>query len=283
MRRERKSKNRAFAAACQTHRWRRAPALIIALLMMIVISSCASQGKRISTRQTEMDNLRRELRYLKQQNAQLRREIDEMNKKLQEMQFLNKQDKADMAARLDEALRQMETIENQLQDTNARMTALGLRPGSIAAPTSSDTTLPSDTAPSRESELNEPVVGGQDRELYNTAYRDLIRGNYELALQGFQQFVTQYPNSELLDNAQYWIGEVYYAQGRYQNAIDEFEKVVKWYRNGDKTASALLKIAYSYINIDEIEQGKLYLEEVLKDFPDSEEANLARGRLESLN
>jgi len=282
MRRERKHKNRAFAA-CQTHRWRRAPALIIALLMMIVISSCASQGKRISTRQTEMDNLRRELRYLKQQNAQLRREIDEMNKKLQEMQFLNKQDKADMAARLDEALQQMETIENQLQDTNDRLTALGLRPGSIAAPTSSDTTLPSDSGAPQESELNEPVVGGQDRELYNTAYRDLIRGNYELALQGFQQFVTQYPNSELLDNAQYWIGEVYYAQGRYQNAIDEFEKVVKWYRNGDKTASALLKIAYSYINIDEIEQGKLYLEEVLKDFPDSEEANLARGRLASLN
>ena len=65
--------------------------------------------------------------------------------------------------------------------------------------------------------------------------------------------------------------------------IEEFEKVVRRYRNSDKNASALLKIGYAYFNIDEIEHGTLYFEEVLQQHPDAEEANVAKGRLASLN
>lgn len=256
---------------------------LICMVAFFAMTGCASQRNRISAQQSELDNLHREIRFLKQHNSQLRRELDDFKKQLSELELSSRQDKADLAAKIDDVLQQLEAVQNQLQDTNYRISAF--RGGTQATPRSAEDNIPSsmDSTSRSQTPGSQAFSVDRSRELYNTAYRDLIRGNYQLALHGFQQFVSQYPNSELIDNAQYWIGEVYYAQGRYQNAIEEFEKVVKWYRSGDKTASALLKIGYAYINIDEIEQGRIYLEEIINDYPDSEEANLAKGRLASLN
>lgn len=253
--------------------------LIPAILALFIFWGCASQ-KRISSNQTQFDNLKREIKFYKDQNSQLRREIDTLKKDLSEMGLSNRQDKADLTAQIDEVRQKLDALQNLLQDTNYRISDLNQRSPSrdIFEPIDQNTSSPDDT--SAGSQIF-PV--DSSRELYNTAYRDLIRGNYQLALSGFRQFVRQYPNSDLTGKAQYWIGEVFYAQGRYLNAIEEFEKVVRRYRNNDKNASALLKIGYAYFNIDEIEQGKIYLEEVVQQHPDSEEANLAKGRLASLN
>jgi tol-pal system protein YbgF len=251
---------------------------VIILIITIIFVGCASQ-KRISSQQSDLDNLRRELQYLKEQQSQLRRELADLQKRLTEAELAVKQSKAELAAQMVEVSQQVEAVQNQLHDTNYRISALTQKPGGI-----SEYQPPSEPSTTETSQIpSAPAVGADEsREIYNTAYRDLIRGNYQLALQGFRQFLQQYPNSDLADNAQYWIGEVFYAQGRYPNAIEEFEKVVKLYSKGDKIPSALLKIAYSYLSISENEQGKLYLEEVIKEYPDSQEANLAKGRLATL-
>jgi len=249
------------------------------LVALVPLTGCSSQN-RVRTQQSEMDNLRRELRYLKDQNSQLRRELDDLQKRLAEQELNIKQSKADISAQMLEVSQQVQAVQNQLQDINYRITAVTQKSGNLYQPPTESTMAGADSG---QTESPMPSLGlDESRELYNTAYRDLIRGNYQLALQGFRQFMQQYPNNELADNAQYWIGEVFYAQGRFPDAIEEFEKVVKLYRNGDKTASAILKIGYAYLSIGENEQGKIYLEEVIKDYPDSQEANLAKGRLATL-
>ncbi|MFQ5770549.1 MAG: tol-pal system protein YbgF [bacterium] len=251
-----------------------------ALLLML---GCASQ-KRFNAHQSEIDNLRREIKFLKDQISQLRRELDEFKKPISEQELVIRQNKADLASQMAEVTQKLEEVQNQLQDTNYRITALMQRSGRVLPESTPTENIPSatDTLTSIAPTSTQPIAVDQSREMYNTAYRDLIRGNYQLALQGFRQFIQQYANSDLADNAQYWIGEVYYAQGRYANAIEEFEKVIQRYRQGDKVSAALLKIGYAYISIEEIEQGKLYLEEVIQEYPDSQEANLAKGRLASL-
>lgn len=247
------------------------------LLAPVIFGSCASQ-KRISSRQTEIDNLERELKFYKEQNSQFRRELNDLMKRISELEFADRQNKADLTTQIDELRQQLNALRNLIQDTNYRISDLNKKTGPPRGTTARYTSAPDDTLDSSQS-----LPVDSSRELYNTAYRDLIRGNYQLAMQGFRQFIQLYPNSDLTDNAQYWVGEVYYAQGRYPNAIEEYEKVVRWYKNGDKIAAALLKIGFAYININEIEQGKLYLEEVIEDHPESDEANLAKGRLASLN
>jgi len=242
----------------------------------------ASRKQRVSEHETRIENMRREIDFLRQQNSQYQRELESLKKQIAEFQLSNREDKADLRAKFDEILQQMAAVQTQLEDTNARMTRMMGEGGlPVLRHQQSALALPADTSAARTTTV--PVFAADpSRELYNTAYRDFIRGNYQLALGSFQEFVKQHPNSELVDNAQYWIGEIYYAQGRYQQAIQEFEKILKWYRNGDKVTSALLKIGYSYINIDEVEQGRTYLDEIIKEYPKSDEANLARGRLAAL-
>jgi tol-pal system protein YbgF len=256
---------------------------LILLVTQELFVACASQ-KRFSSTQIEMDNVKRELKFLKDRNSQLRRELDEMKRQLSEQELKIRQDRADLATQIEELSQQVEAVQYQLKDTNYRISALIQRLGTVPSLESVKEFIPeeADTAAAKAF-VRQPSVGvDESRELYNTAYRDLIRGNYQLALHGFRQFIKQFPNSDLADNAQYWVGEVYYAQGRFSKSIEEFERVVKWYPNGDKVASALLKIGYAYISMNENEQGKLYLEDVIKDYPDTEEANLAKGRLATM-
>ncbi len=247
--------------------------LLVALAMF---AGCSSQN-RVRAQQSELDNLRRELRYLRDHNAQLQRKLDDLQKKMTEQELSIKQTKADLSAQLLEVSQQVQAVQNQLQDTNYRISSAAQKTGGVYQPPIESSRSGVDTT---QSSANLGL--DESRELYNTAYRDLIRGNYQLALQGFRQFIQQYPNSDLADNAQYWIGEVFYAQGRFPNAIEEFEKVLKLYHKGDKAPSAILKIGYAYLSIGETEQGKIYLEEVIKEYPDSQEANLAKGRLATL-
>ena len=258
--------------------------ILLSASVALSVFGCAgtSHRQRVSAQQTQVENMRREVEFLRQQNSQYKRELESLKKQIVEFQLSNRQDKADLKIQFDELLQQMEAVQTQLQDTNQRITRMtGERPV-VPGISPQLVTPPADTSAGKIRPGVPAFAVDQSRELYNTAYRDFIRGNYQLALSGFQEFVKQHPNSELVDNAQYWVGEVYYAQGRYQQAIQEFEKVLKLYRNGDKAASALLKIGYSYINIDEIEQGRTYLDKIIKDYPKSDEANLARGRLAAL-
>ncbi len=127
-----------------------------------------------------------------------------------------------------------------------------------------------------------PARDPEARRLYDQAYLDLTRGNYSLAILGFREFLRISPGSDLADNAQYWIGECYYAQRDFNQAIREFLTVEERYPHGDKVPAALLKAAYSFQALEDRAAARRYLNEVLTRFPDSDEAVLARNRLRTI-
>ena len=115
--------------------------------------------------------------------------------------------------------------------------------------------------------------------LCDTAYNDYLRGNYDLAILGFRRYSEAFPDTELADNATYWIGESYFSQAKYQQAIAQFDTILNDYPRSDKTASATLKKGYAYLELGLREQGEVQLRNVINRFPNSDEANLARQRL----
>lgn len=119
-------------------------------------------------------------------------------------------------------------------------------------------------------------------EVYNGAYRDYQRGNFDLAIEGFTEFVSANPNSDLIDNASYWIGESLFSQKKYREAIAQFDSVVNKFPKSDKVPGALLKKGYAYLALGERGQGIVQLQYVLHEHPKSSEAGLARQRLKSL-
>lgn len=110
-------------------------------------------------------------------------------------------------------------------------------------------------------------------------YRD---GQSEQAIQGFRDFLRGNPKSPLGDNAQYWIGEAYFAQGDYNRSIIELNEVLLKYPQGDQVPGALLALAAAFSTSGDKIDAKLVLQKLISDHPNSEEAQVGRQQLQAL-
>jgi tol-pal system protein YbgF len=123
------------------------------------------------------------------------------------------------------------------------------------------------------------IQPGNPEQLFAAAYADYSRGNDELALSEFRQYVETYPSSELADNAQYWIGEILYAQKKLPEASAAFEQVKLISPNGDKTPPALYKRGLILLEMQRKEEAVVQLLAVYTDYSKSKEGELAKSKL----
>jgi tol-pal system protein YbgF len=86
-----------------------------------------------------------------------------------------------------------------------------------------------------------PSAAGSDQ-LYNDAFKKLQDGDYAGAERGFKAFLQSNPKHTLAGNAQYWLGETYYARRDYQNAMTSFAEGYKVYKGSPKGPDNLLKL-----------------------------------------
>jgi tol-pal system protein YbgF len=122
--------------------------------------------------------------------------------------------------------------------------------------------------------------GRTDKEsLYAAAYELFKEAKYEKSREAFENFLKQYPDTEFSDNAQFWVGECYYFEKKYEKAIVEYEKVTKNFPEGNKVPYALLKQGLSFLKLGDKASGKLLLQQVTKDYPNTSQARIARAKL----
>jgi len=125
-----------------------------------------------------------------------------------------------------------------------------------------------------------PATGGADpNQMYDQAAQDLTQGRYTMALQGFRDFVAHYPTLELSDNAQYGIGECYFAESKFDSASTAYKVVETSYATGDKVPAAMYKRALCEEKLGHQNESKKILEELVKRFPLAGESQLAKERL----
>ncbi len=116
--------------------------------------------------------------------------------------------------------------------------------------------------------------------LYVQAKEQFDKGKYETAQTLFQRFLEAHPRSKKADNAQFWIGEIYYREKWYEKAILEYQKVIETYPKGNKVRSALLKQGLAFLNLGDKDNARLILKELVRKHPDSSEAKIAAERLD---
>jgi len=119
--------------------------------------------------------------------------------------------------------------------------------------------------------------------LFSQAYADYMKGNYDIAIIEFKDFISKYPDSDKVDNAYYWLGLCYFEKEKYRDAIDSFDKVIKDYPNSDVLAAAMLKKGLALFEMGAAGMGAVQLQELIQKFPMSKEANLARKKLDALH
>lgn len=118
--------------------------------------------------------------------------------------------------------------------------------------------------------------------VYEGALNDYHAQNYGLARDGFAEFLRRFPTSTYANNAQFYTGQCYYAEGKYAEAVAAYERVVQKYPGGAKVPSALLKIGYAREKLGQKPEAKVAFQQVIDTYPFSSEAQLARNRLQRL-
>jgi tol-pal system protein YbgF len=136
------------------------------------------------------------------------------------------------------------------------------------------------SAPKKLSQKTEKTLTDQER--YVAAKQAFDQGDFETARSSFETIIKDYPKSEHADNAQFWIGEIYYREKWYEKAILEYQKVIENYSKGNKVPASLLKQGFAFISLGDKANARLILKELSKKYPESNEGKIALQKLKEL-
>ena len=216
---------------------------------------------------------------LRQQSASLRVAIDQLNDDLrklngqfEEIEFASKKQRADVEALVAEVGSQLAVLTELSNRNNERLARVerylnlekAEQPGSkikAAGPVKKELT---------------------EDEIYNRAKQAFDQGNSEAARKGFEDLIKRFPKSDNADNAQFWIGEIYYREKWYEKAILEYQKVIENYPKGNKLPASLLKQGFAFLKLGDKANSRLILQELVRKYPKTNEAKIAAEKIKEL-
>jgi len=214
-------------------------------------------------------------------------EMGSLQKSVQEMQ-------ANSGSRIDTMAQQTQGLSDNLQDVQARVGKLsqqltdvqnllqtidgkisGSAPSAAPLPTGGEPTGGNVAAPAGLSPISADT-------LYQNALRDYNTGKYDLARQEFSDYIKNFPSNDLASNAQFYLGEVAYAGGDFRGAIAAYDVVLMNYPNSFKLGASLLKKGLAELELGMKASGTRDLREVVRRFPNSDDAKRAQAKLREL-
>jgi tol-pal system protein YbgF len=122
------------------------------------------------------------------------------------------------------------------------------------------------------------------QEVYNTAFTDYQRGNYDLAIDGFTTYREQFPDPEdpLADNALYMIGECFFSQKKFERAIEQYDDLIVNYPKSDAHATAYYKKGLALAELKKNDEAIAVLTLLISKHPLEEEAKKAQQKIREL-
>ena len=91
-----------------------------------------------------------------------------------------------------------------------------------------------------------------------------------------------YGSTDLASNAQFYLGEISYAQGDYKDAVAQYNVVLNNYPQSYKLSASMLKKGLAELELGMKATGIRDLKEVSRRFPGSDEARRANAKLKEL-
>lgn len=243
---------------------------------VLLLTGACSSTQQLDSIETRLTQLQGEVTAL-QSDVASRSELEQLGEHLGgETAKLLRSD-ADLQADVQQLAQRIGELDSKLQDTLYRIDQISQQ----LAATNQDLRSLLSAGPA-DGEGPPPTPVDDPQALYEEAYGDYRKGNFDLAIQGFREYLDTYPDTDLADNALYWIGESRLNQGQYAEAIKEFSGVLARYPRSDRVPSAILRRAYAHLQLGERGEGIEQLRRLDKDYPSSEEATIAREQLEQL-
>ena len=270
---------------------RRLVAASVSLLAVCVLATPAAAANK------DMERLQLQVATLQSQLAEIQRAADESRREVKRLGELIAEQNALLQRTVNDRRQQDEATAAGLKDLGDRVAELAeaiqalkgativpmpgpsaaANTGSPSAPTSPGgaSAGPSTTGAPSASNVPPPAP----RELYSQAYADYARGNYDLAIQGFTEYIRNYPSTDFTDNAQYWIGECLYGKKQFNEAIEAWNVLFRDYPSSDKLPDARVKKGMALERLGRRSQALVEYRYVVDRFPNSQAARIAREHL----
>ncbi|OGU08085.1 MAG: tol-pal system protein YbgF [Geobacteraceae bacterium GWC2_58_44] len=115
--------------------------------------------------------------------------------------------------------------------------------------------------------------------LYQQAYETMKGGDVARARELFAKFLELHPKHSLAANAHYWLGETYYSEKNFEQAILEFQEVIKNFPEAGKVPAAMLKQGMAFTELGDAKSAAYIYKKLADEFPKSEEAKVAREKM----
>ena len=279
-------------------------------------SPVAAQSRREMQMMADIRMLQEQTQQLQQQLtaalAQLADALKQINARVDDQAGATRKGFADQKLTVDQVGSDLRVVKERVDETNVRITSLSqeveaLRlaiptyppPMPTTDPNAPPATLaggdpaagvPPDAAvppPSPSAGLPPPpgptaAPGISPQRLFDTAWTDYTAGQWTLCIEGFSTYVRTFPRNDAAGDAQFYIGECYYADGKYADALDNYNRVIANYPRGARVPEAYYKRGLTFERMNQPDQARESWETLLKQFPDSEMARLGKQNLDRL-
>jgi tol-pal system protein YbgF len=275
--------------------------VLIVLSWMIVLSGCALQQDVISL-DDRLAQAERRYTEAEKKNKELDSKLSEYGKSLEKDDKGLRSKTASQSAMIDSLREEIRVLSGRLEETEyflkQKIQAFEKSSEAIDKTTNSnkdriahleqylnfESTASGQKSMPDSGKTSEKQVKNQLSEdgIYQSAKQAYDQGDFEAAREGFNKLITQYPTSKNADNAQFWIGEIYYHEKWYEKAILEYQKVIEIYPKGNKVQASLLKQGFAFLNLGDKSNARLILSELIKKYPKSNEAKIAQRKLKGL-
>ncbi|MCK9418597.1 MAG: tol-pal system protein YbgF [Nitrospirae bacterium] len=266
---------------------------------LLLLAACVPQAEIVKI-STDMSEQREDTRATKDQVMYLQKRLDILDANVKGTVDMQKA-LADYGAKSDQLSTDIQILQGKLEENNFRIAEvaqklddksvkiaeLNVRIEELEAKvrlsnagTPMAATVQSGTA--SDSHKKSTLKTIEPSEAYRQAKNDFDKGNYDLALAGFQNYIVQFSDTSLAAGAQYWIGECYASKKDFTRAIEAFGLVITSYPRSEKVPGAKLKIGLSYLNAKNTEKAREYLNKVIKEHHGTAEADIATDRLSKI-
>ncbi len=186
-------------------------------------------------------------------------------------QKLLRQIRADQQIRFKEMNQRITAVQKQVYESQQRLTSIDEKTQDIKK---------SWQEKAREDSLATAMEKSKIEQLYQLAYEDFMAGRYDLAVDGFRDLISKYPDNKKSELAQYWIAEAYYARQKWNDAKNAYKEYLEAHKDGTKTAVALYKLGNVYGELNNMKARSLVWQKLIEKYPDSPEGQKAKKALQ---
>jgi tol-pal system protein YbgF len=269
-------------------RTQRLSTILVLLLLPWLSAPAFGVSREIVQLQTQVQALQDQMTHMQQSFDErmgvmknlIEQSTDSMNKvaaSVTDLQGSLQKQQTDSGAHVDQISGQIQSLNDTLDELKARLAKVSKQLEDLQAAQQNVAAQQSQpTQQQQQAQAPPPDV------LYNNALRDYNAAKNDLATQEFSDYVKYYPNTDLTGNSYFYLAELEFRQGNYQQAVKDYDQVLQNFPTGNKAPAAQLKKGFALLELGQKDGGIAELRRLIQRYPRSNEALQAKDRLRKL-